>query len=343
MIQATRSPCHTPAFTLPCARTWTATSVPIGTDAPVERDPLDVDAVTQQVGRLAHGDRRCTRVHIHHVPTFTHRDRQSPPLAHREAAHAIVTTEHRAVHVDDRTRGGGHASIEERGATAACDETHVHALGLGRGTQPEPRRVRAHVGLGHLTDGQHRHRQRVGAEHREHVGLILRRVRTAAEFRVAGVVAGDPRVMAGGDRVEAHGARPIEQATPLHRPVALDAGVRRSSGRVVGHVRVHDRRGELVGEVEHVVRDIELRRDPAGILHVRDRAATGIAVAAPELEGDAGDLVAGIAHERGRDRRVDASAHRHQHAAHAGTAARSRATAAGIKVTARSTSASVDA
>ena len=71
--------------------------------------------------------------------------------------------------------------------------------------------------------------------------------------------------------------------------------------------------GELVAVVEHVVRKIELRGDTAGVLDVTDAAAPGVGDATPEPQRDAGDVVTLLGEERGRDRRVDAAAHRDEH------------------------------
>jgi hypothetical protein len=82
---------------------------------------------------------------------------------------------------------------------------------------------------------------------------------------------------------------------------AVDVGV---------DVRPNHPRVVVVGEVEHVVRDVELGRDAAGVLDVGGAAAPGVGLAAPQLERDAGDVVAALDQQRGRDRRVDAAAHR---------------------------------
>ena len=121
-------------------------------------------------------------------------------------------------------------------------------------------------------------------------------------------------VVAGGEEVEPERVGPLEQTPELHRPVALDARVRRAPGRVRVDVGLDDGVVELVGEVEHVVRDAELGGDAPGVLDVGDAAAPGVGLAAPELERDAGDVVALLEQQRGRDRRVDPAAHRDEHA-----------------------------
>jgi hypothetical protein len=70
---------------------------------------------------------------------------------------------------------------------------------------------------------------------------------------------------------------------------------------------------EVVAEVERVVVDAQLVGHPTGVVDVADRAAARVALAAPELEGDAHHLVALVAQQGGRHRRVDAARHHHQH------------------------------
>ena len=179
-----------------------------------------------------------------------------------------------------------------------------------------PRRAAcgAHVGLRHLAD-------RAAASPRaasrpstaSTYDWSLRGVGAAPELGRAVGVDGAAGVVAGGQRVEAHRARPLVQAAPLDAAVALDARVRRPAGRVARDVRLDDPRVELLGEVEDVVREVELRGDAARVLDVGHRAAAGVARAAPELQRHAGDVVALVAQHRGRDRRVDPAAHRDEH------------------------------
>ncbi len=119
-------------------------------------------------------------------------------------------------------------------------------------------------------------------------------------------------------------------------------------GRLARRVRVDVRRDdvlvEVVAEVEDVVRNAELGRDPARVLDVGDAATSGIALAAPQLEGHAGDVVALLGEQGGRDRGIDPAAHHDEHApASVHADARSLATTSGTTASARSTSADVDA
>src|SRR5581483_12409368 len=67
-----------------------------------------------------------------------------------------------------------------------------------------------------------------------------------------------------------------------------------------------------------------------------DRTAPLVLVAAPQLEGDTHDVVAGVDEHRRGDRRIDPAGHRHEHPHR-----RSRRTASPIASTAAATSASV--
>ncbi len=156
-------------------------------------------------------------------------------------------------------------------------------------------------------------------------------------------------MVTGGDGVEAERIGAPEERAELDRAIALDTRVGSATGRVLANVGLDHDVVERVGEVEHVVRDVELRRDPSRVLDVADAAAAGVGLAAPELERDTRDVVALLEQERSRDRRVDPTAHRDEHAlaharAHAAAPAwRSCSTARGITASATSTSWSVDA
>ena len=135
-----------------------------------------------------------------------------------------------------------------------------------------PSRAGAHVGLRHLTDGQQSARQLPLAQHVEHVRLVL----VASAPRATGSTlrrVDDPRVVAGRDLVEAELLGALEHAPELHRAVALDTRVRRLARRVGVDVRRDHVGIEVVGEVEDVVRDAELRRDATRVLDVGDAAA----------------------------------------------------------------------
>ena len=106
----------------------------------------------------------------------------------------------------------------------------------------------------------------------------------------------------------------LEEHIETHPPVALDARIRCLPGRIHLSEMVHDLPGELIDVIEHVIRNVELRRDPAGVLGIRYRAATRQRQPAvgsfPLLQGHFDDVVTLIEHERGGNRAVNPTRHR---------------------------------
>ncbi len=119
--------------------------------------------------------------------------------------------------------------------------------------------------------------------------------------------------MARRDAIEPEPIGPVEQPVELQVPVALDTRVRCRPHAVRRDVRTDDLAHEVVTEVEDGMIDAELLGDAARVVDVAHRAATAIAVAAPQLHRDADDLVPGFEEQRGRDRRVDAARHGDHH------------------------------
>jgi len=91
-----------------------------------------------------------------------------------------------------------------------------------------------------------------------------------------------------------------EQTVELDRPVALDAWVGRRPGGMGSDIELDDTGVEVVGELEHVVRDVELLGDAPRVVDVGDRAAAGIARATPQLERHA-DVVKQSTARKGLD------------------------------------------
>jgi len=80
-------------------------------------------------------------------------------------------------------------------------------------------------------------------------------------------------VMAGGEDVEAETPGARQEGVELDVPVALDARVRRAALGMGEDVRGDDRAIEVLGHVEHVVRDAELLGDAARVVDVGHRTA----------------------------------------------------------------------
>jgi hypothetical protein len=210
------------------------------------------------------------------------------------------------------------ASTRPIPAPLVGDEAHVLALGLVGGAQVEVGRDAPHLGLGHRPERQEQPVEQLRAEHVEDVGLVLGGIRPPPETG-AGGGGDDPGVMAGGHRGEPQGIGPAQQPVELEVTVALDAGVGCATHRMVGHVGPHHVVLEVVAEVEHVVLDPEPVGDPAGVVDVAHGAAPGVARATPQLHGDPDHLVALLAQQGGRHRRVDPARHHHHHPRRGGT------------------------
>ena len=107
----------------------------------------------------------------------------------------------------------------------------------------------------------------------------------------------DACIMAGGHVLGVPGLGQAQQRTEFYAAVALDAGVRRAALQIVFDEQVNDGALEDLVEIEHIVRDAERFTDALGIGEVLGRAAAAEAggLARQQLEGDADDLMAGVA------------------------------------------------
>ena len=108
------------------------------------------------------------------------------------------------------------------------------------------------------------------AQHRQDVGLVLRRIGAPAQpggnDSRRTTLNGDACVMPGGEPVETEAISPAQEPVELHGTVALDARVRRPASGVLLDVGRHDVALEILGEVEDVVLDPQLLGDPARVL-----------------------------------------------------------------------------
>ena len=201
-----------------------------------------------------------------------------PPLAHGDQLDRVHLAQVGAAGVVDQApRVQGDPVGQEAGpAHVGPDEAHVLAVRLGRGAQPEPRGLGAHLRLGHPPHREQGAGQLVLAEHGQHVGLVLGRVGPPDETPGAVGVPGAPGVVAGGHGVEPEPRGPLEEPVELEVPVALDAGVGRAALRVAGDVGIDDVGLEVGGEVEDVVDQAQLVGHPPGVVDVGDRAAAGV-------------------------------------------------------------------
>ena len=203
---------------------------------------------------------------------------------------------------------------EPRPPGVGADEADVLAVGLGRGAQSEVGGQGTDRRLRHLPHGEHGPGELVLAEHGQHVGLVLGRVRPPQQPPGTVGIPFDPGVVARGHGVEPEVRRPVQEAVELEVSVALDAGIGRPSLDVAGDVGVDDVGLELGAEVEDVVDDAQLVGDPSGVVDVGHRAAARVGVTSPQLEGGAHHAAGpvGTDEERGGHRRVDSTGHGHQ-------------------------------
>jgi len=123
----------------------------------------------------------------------------------------------------------------------------------------------------------------------------------------------------GRETLGANLARHPEERLKLYIGVAIGAGDGRAPGEVLVDERTHDARLELLLEVHHVMRKIQMLRHGFGVVHVVERAAAmlrgaialkfGEAALVPELHGEADDGVALLLQEGGDGGRVDTAGH----------------------------------
>ena len=172
------------------------------------------------------------------------------------------------------------------------DEADILAVRLGRRAQAEPAGLRPHLGLGHLPHREEGAGQLVLTEHGQHVGLVLQRVRAPAQPEASLRRGHTPGMVAGGHRVEAQGAGPLQQPVELEVPVALDAGVGRPALGMALDVRIDHPLLEFGSEIEDVVDKAQLLSHPPSILHVGHRTAAGIGRATPQFQRRPHDAVA---------------------------------------------------
>src|SRR5450631_2218434 len=156
--------------------------------------------------------------------------------------------------------------------------------------------------------------------------------------------------MTGYDRVEAERQRPVEHRRELDLLVASQARVGGAAGGVLGDEVLDDVLAESFGQIPDIEGNSEHVGGAPSIVGILECAAPSRTVAqrcgsGGQREVHAGDIVTGIDRTSGRDRRVDAAAHRGENL-HRPTevrpARRARSTTGPISATTESTSASVE-
>ena len=220
---------------------------------------------------------------------------------------AVVAGERAAGLVDDVSGGTRHELVEG----GAREEAEVLALGLVRHRQVRGAGSLAHVRLGELAEREPEALELVRAQAGEHVCLVLRGVGRGAEERAVGV-AGDARVVAGGEAGGAQLLREREHGVEADVAVAAHARVRRAPGLVLADVVVDHLLLEVRARIESDMRRTHPVGERTGVDHGLRRAAAPRAVGArvrPQLEGHGHDVVAFVEGSLCRDRAVDPAAH----------------------------------
>ncbi len=285
-----------------------------GEHHPFRRDDADV-----QTGCRTDGDGAGYRLDPQDVPgpAVRRRPLQVQPLAltDRVCEEPVVLRQHvTGLGIDHRTRSGTQLVDQVAVGVAVGDEADVVRVGLGRDREAASRGLLPDLLLGQFTEREHAVLQLLRGQHRQYVGLVLGHVHGAVQDPVP-----QPDVVPGGHRVEAERDRPIQQRGELDLLVAPQARVRGAAGRVLGEEVGNHVLEEVLAEIPDVVRNPEQIADSTGVEGVLDRAAA----AGPGAQGSrvagqrhvhAGHVMTGIHRQCRRHGRVDAAAHRGQHA-----------------------------
>ncbi len=245
-------------------------------------DGFDAHLIDIEIGLVADDDGRCRLVDRGDIPLRTAAGKTDPAaLSQRHHLDRGNLAEHRSGSVDDGALAERDARPEERLAAAGLrDEAHVLAVGFCGSAQTERRSTIADLCLGEMADGKQGPSEFALRQHVHDVALILGGIRaTMHEVAIADRL--DTGMVASGDRIESEEIGTLTEAVELQVAIALDARIWRAALAVGTHVRVDDMRIEVVGEVEDEVIDVELLGNAPGVVDIRDRATTRIAVAAP--------------------------------------------------------------
>ena len=253
----------------------------------------------------AHGHRAPwpRRPTVHEARLLLAAQAEAPALADRDQLDGVDLRRPSGRRRPRPVRGSGRCGTRgSPGARPPSDEADVLAVGLGRRAQAEGRGPVPHLGLGQVPTGSRTWASCGLAEHVEHVGLVLGAV--GAPGRRDGVPSGRsttrawwPVAIASKPRARARSQEPVE----LQVAVALDARVRRAARGVGGDVRARppggrSRRPKLKTWWSMPSWSATRRASSTSATEQQP----GVGLAAPELEGDAQDVVALLEQERRR-------------------------------------------
>ena len=190
-------------------------------------------------------------------------------------------------------------------------------------------------------------------QHAQDIRLVLVGVDGAVQLDEVVDARFEPRVMAGGDGVEAEGQATLQHRRELDLLVAAHAGVGRAARGILADEVRHHRLVEAFAHVPDVEGDPDHVGGSSRVVGVLDRAAAASTASvrrrvARQGEMNAGDVVARLGGAGGRDSGVDATAHggEYLHADELGSAvmpaSRARRTAGSMARATRSTSSWTD-
>jgi hypothetical protein len=154
--------------------------------------------------------------------------------------------------------------------------------------------------------------QHIPIEHMKNVRLIFGIIGTSTEPRPVRCV-DDLGMVPCRQKLESEGIGAAKESVEFQMPIAFDARIGSAPCRVIGHIGPNHVAFEVVAEVENVVLDTEMVGDSTSVVDVAHRTASSVGGTAPELHGDADNIMPGIKEQGSSNRRVDASGHGNHH------------------------------
>ena len=230
-----------------------------------------------------------------------------------------MPTEHLARCVDDIARFIGTATVtlQKAQVIAVGHEADILAIVLLGVDEALCLGDFAHMALLYAAQRQKRMRQLVLRHGIQHVALVFFRIESAAKCPAA-VPLLDSRVVPRSNMIAPEFFGALQQPAEFHAPIALDARVGRMARFVFLDERPHNLVFEFSGIIEHIMRNSQAKRHITRIFNIIE-AATCMprrinVFVVIELHGGADAFVALALQQIRRHARIDAAAHRNQHA-----------------------------
>ena len=215
-----------------------------------------------------------------------------------------------AVFVDDWSRLSSESvALEELAVIAAGQETRLLALRAMCSGEACALCFGARLRFGLTAEREPHPVEKLRVEAREHVRLVLRRIRSLCEQAPA-TVPDDAGVVAGCEAGRSGTFGERKQFGESERSVASDARVRRLAASVAADEGGHDRAPELVAKIERHVRQAQAVTRLARCEHGAGGAARALAVGPSRIDPQAQRHTYGVrARAQQRNRAVYAAAH----------------------------------